>query len=139
MKTNFLHKIKLKFAIKLKRLLNPNLADRTTKTERDVICIFNALVSNESSELLMHPNNEKFYMKSAKTGIFITLSTHYNEISIINHVYGYNVRLSNRVLHEMIKTFLLEVEKRRIAMTLEYNNNIEHSLNNIAKTIKERL
>jgi hypothetical protein len=39
----------------------------------------------------------------------------------------------------MERLFYTEVDKRRIDMEAEYNNNIEHSLNHIAQTIKDRL
>ena len=109
-----------------------------SKTEREAISIFNTLVKHPDSELLIHPA-EKYYIKSNRAGIFVTLSKRDHEISIINHVYGYNVGLSERVLFGMIKTFTDEVEKRRINMENEYKSNIQHSLSIIAKNIKERL
>lgn len=122
-----------------KQKLSPQDFDRVTKTERDAIMIFNTLVHHPESDLLIRPSNDKYYIKSAKTGIFITLSTYNPEISIINHVYGYNVKISNRVMKNMERTFVTEVEKRRVEMESEYKDNIQHSLNHIARTIKERL
>lgn len=110
-----------------------------SKTERDVMIIFNTLVHHNESELLMHPSGDKFYLKSPKMGIFITISGNLSEISIINHVYGYNVKVGSRVLKNVTKSFTEEVEKRRLEMEREYNQNIQHSLSNLAKTIKERI
>lgn len=127
------------FIIWLKKFFSPNDFEEITKTERDAISIFNILVKNSKSELLIYPADDKYYIKSADAGIFIMLSTNQSEISIINHVYGYNVRLGHRALSSMTKTFLNEVEKRRTQMEQEYTSNIQHSLNHITKTIKERL
>jgi hypothetical protein len=110
-----------------------------SKTERDVIRIFNTLVSHPSSELLTDPLSDKYYIKSVKTGIFVTISIRANEISIINHVYGYNVKISNRTMRGMQNTALMEIERRRSKLEKEYQSNIQHSLNHIAKTVKERL
>jgi hypothetical protein len=128
-----------KISIWFKKKFNPNDFDKITKTERDAVIIFNALVKHHDSDLLIHPSHERYYIKSQQTGIFITISTYQPEISIVNHVYGYNVKISNRVLKSVVNTFITEVENRRIQMENEYKNNIQHSLNHIARTIKERL
>lgn len=122
----------------LNKIFQSESNKNVSKTEREVISIFNMLVNHSDSELLIHPG-EKYYIKSNKAGIFVTLSKRDREISIINHVYGYNVSLSERVLFGLLKTFMNEVENRRIKMEYEYKNNIQHSLSIIAKTIKERL
>lgn len=130
-----LTKIRMWFGKKL----NPYRFQQITGTERDVIMIFNALVHHPDSDLLIRPGNDKYYIKSVNSGIFITLSTYLSEISIINHVYGYNVKLGSRAMKNMESTFINEVEKRRTLLEIEYNNNIKHSLKHIAKTIKNRL
>lgn len=139
MKKLFRNKRLVKIAIWFNQKFNPQAFERITKTERDALLIFNALIKHYDSDLLIHPSHDKYYVKSQKTGIFITISTYQPEISIINHVYGYNVKISNRVLNNMVKTFISEVENRRLQMENEYKNNIQHSLNHIAITIKERL
>lgn len=139
MKKLFSNRKLVKISIWFKQKFNPNDFDKITKTERDAIVIFNHLVKHHNSELLIHPSREKYYIKSQKTGIFITISTYHPEISIINHVYGYNVKIGNRVVKNMVNTFITEFENRRLKMENEYKDNIQHSLNHIAKTIKERL
>lgn len=139
MKKRFYHRMWLKIAIRFKRMFDPRSIESITRTERDAIYIFNTLTKDPGSELYIHPSYDKYYIKSPKTGIFVTITTHHPEISIINHVYGYNVKLSIRAMNGMVKIFLKEVEKRRLHMENEYTSNIEHSINNIAKTIKERL
>lgn len=113
--------------------------EKITKMERNITFIFNALVHHAESDLLIRPGGDKFYVKSNKSGIFITVSSYLREISIINHVYGYNVKISPRVLKHLELIFTKEVEKRRLIMENEYKNNIQYSLDHIANTIKERL
>lgn len=143
MKNSFRRSLK-KSVIWFKKKTSPLMYEPVTKTERDAIYICNTLIKDPKSDLLMHPSHDKYYInkyyiKSPQTGIFVTISTHNPEISIINHVYDYNVRLGHRALNNMIKTFLTEVENRRLKMENEYKENIQHSLHHIAKTLKERL
>jgi hypothetical protein len=140
MKPKFLRRANTKLGLWFKKKFSPKDCSEISKTERDAMIIFNTLVNDPGSELFIHPANTKFYIKSAKTGIFLTMSSSVaNEISIINHVYGYNVKTSDRVIKNLTKIFLAEVEKRRMDMENEYLGNIEHSIHTIAKTIKERL
>ena len=53
----------------------------------------------------------------------------------LNHVYGYDIPLSQRAERKLIDLFLDETEKRRSAMEAEYRGNVQHSL----KTIIQRL
>jgi hypothetical protein len=127
-----------RISISCKKRLSPH-DFKIGKAERDVMIIFNTLIHHNESELLMHPSGDKFYLKSPKMGIFLTISGNLSEISIINHVYGYNVKIGSRVLKNITSSFMEEVEKRRLQMEKEYNENIQHSLSNLAKTIKERI
>lgn len=144
MKRLFRKRTLIKLSLWFKRRFSPHDFQKITKTERDALSIFNLLVHDSESELLIKPSNDKFYVKSTKTGIFITLlipglSNNSAEISIINHIYSYNVKINSRVAKNMEATFIKEVEKRRLIMENEYKNNIQYSLHHIANTIKERL
>lgn len=139
MNKRFFSRLWIKFIIWVKRKYDPHSFQKITKTEKDAMDIFNSLVKDSESELLIHPYLDKYYIKSAKTGIFIILITQIPEISIINHIYGYNVKLSARVSNNMIKTFLGEVENKRLSMEKEYTDNIQYSLNHISKTIKAKI
>jgi hypothetical protein len=60
------------------------------------------------------------------------------QISIVNHVYGYNVPLSQKTEKMLTETFIEEVEKRRNQMEDEYKNNVQHSLQAIIKKLNEK-
>jgi len=140
MKTPFRKRTLTKISLWFRKRFSPLEFEQVTRTERDALYIFNTLVRHPDSDLLIHPSGCKYYVKSPNTGIFITITTSNSpEISIINHVYGYNVKISGRVLKNMERLFYKEVDKRRIEMEDEYNSNIQHSLNHIAQTIKDRL
>lgn len=138
MKKISINRIGKKIKIWINRKISDKESRSTTRIEREVISIFSNLLKHPKSELLIHPDG-KYYIKSDDTGIFVTLNKYDKEISIINHVYGYNVNVSERVLNDMIKRFINELEYRRIKMEEDYRNNIQHSLSIIAKTIKKRL
>lgn len=139
MKKTAIKRLKLKTAIWFKKMFSPRDFASLSKSERDSFAIFITLVSDKNSELYIHPVSDKYYIKSQSTGIFITLSNTESEISIINHVYGYNVKIGPRVLKNMNKVFINQIDKRRRELEEEYKNNIQHSLSQIAKTIKERI
>lgn len=132
-----IRRLPLKLSLYIKKSVYPE-DYKISSAVRDAIIIFNNLVTNSESELLMHPTREKFYVKSIKYDLFVTVDANDSELSIINHLYGYNVKISNRILKNVTKVFLAEVEKRRLAMETEYKNNIKHSLNTLARDIKKR-
>lgn len=136
-KTRF-NKISKKINIWVNRKIFPKESRTTSRTEREVLSIFTNLLKQPDSELLMYMDG-KYYIKSAKTDMLVTLNKYQNEISITNHVYGYNVNLNDRILNSMIKKFINEVEYRRIKMEEDRVNNIQCSLSIIAKTIKKQL
>jgi len=128
-----------KLGISFSKIVNPRDFETLTKTERECVLIFNTLVKHHNSKLYIGSLYDKYYIKSKDTGIFITLSKKNSEISIINHVYGYNVKLSPRSLKGMVNLFSNEIDKRINQMEEDYTNNIQHSLHHITKTIKKRI
>jgi hypothetical protein len=131
-----INKTLFKIIIWIGKKINPNNFKQISKIERDVLLIFNHLVKDPNSDLNIHPSYNKYYVKSSIKGIFISISVIQSEISIINHVYGYNVKVSHRVLRNIEDTFKKEIEYRINKMEHEYTNNIQHSLNHIVQTIK---
>jgi hypothetical protein len=59
------------------------------------------------------------------------------DITIINHIFGYNVRVSQKTFRNLYSTFIKTVEHRRTLMETEYKNNVKHSIQTIIKRIDE--
>lgn len=130
----FLHKIKRRFQriyIKIKKINNPSRNYKKTEAEIDSCAIFRKLVRDKDSELLISPLSEKYYVK--RGDILVILESH--QISIINHIYGYNIPINKKVSDLLIKFFFNEVELRRNNMEQDYRNNVIHSLKSLFESL----
>lgn len=98
------------------------------------ICI--SLINNEESKLTFAPVSLKRFIKLEKNDMFVVIENRI--VNIINHVYSYSVFMENDDLfEEILKTFDETLEVRRQLLEDEIKNNIQHSLQNILKKIKE--
>jgi hypothetical protein len=133
------HKLKRftqKFGIKFSRVMNPLDSGRLSQSEREAASIFRKLLKEQESELLTSPLSGKYYLRAEDKSILLVLGN--GQVSIVNHVYGYNVPLSQKCEKSLTISFLEEVEDRRSKMESEYNSNIQHSLKTIIKNLNEK-
>lgn len=117
--------------LKLYNFLNKASSTKITKEERSLMIIVTQLLKNDNTDLLMVPNMDKFYIKADDSSIFIVIDNTCNEAYVINHVFGYHIKISDRVMNFVLDKFIDEVEKRRTEMENEYRNNIQYSLNSV--------
>jgi hypothetical protein len=75
------------------------------------------------------PISNKKFIKNEENEISIILDS-YN-VQVINHIYSYNVYLSEKSWDYLISYFNNEIEKRREEFEKEITSNIKHSLQNI--------
>lgn len=123
-------------AIKLSRLMNP-LDRRETyeDSELEAATLFRRMIKDHTSELLISPISSKYYVKNDDLRILIIMTEY--DITIINHIFGYNVRVSQKTFRNLYNTFIKTVEYRRTLMETEYKNNVKHSIQTIIKRIDE--
>lgn len=95
------------------------------------ICL--KLISNPNSEFMIAPMSEKRYIRNEKFQMFITMD--FGRIEITNHVFNYNVRLSQRDWQRLVYIFDTETEKRRSEMEHEVNSQIKNSLYTVLERI----
>lgn len=122
--------------LRIYKFLNKTSSLPIGKEERYAIIIVSKLLSDNDNELLLHPSLHKFYIKSDLNKIFLVCSSSPNEVTLINHVYCYNVKLGERAYNKIYDRFVSEVEKRRQSMEDEYTENIQFSLMGVANNIK---
>lgn len=103
--------------------------------ERRAIIITSKLLNDKTSEILMCPTNDKYYIKYDDGRIFIIFNTLLKEINIINHKYDYNIKLSSRVTVSLYRKFIKEIEERRAKMEDDYRINVKNSLDSIIENI----
>lgn len=117
--------------LQLYKFLNKASSTKITKEERSLMIIVTQLLNNDNTDLLMVPKMDKFYIKADDSSIFIVIDNTCNEAYVINHVFGYHIKISDRVMNFVLDKFIDEVEKRRTIMENEYRNNIQYSLNSV--------
>ena len=100
--------------------------------EEEIFCIeiCEKLIENVNSKLTIAPISNKRFIKNDDKDMFVVISN--RQISIINHVYSYNVYIeSDSLYNKIINTFDKVVEEKRQELEYEIKNNIKHSLKNI--------
>jgi len=129
-------RIAQRLGIRFSRMMNPLDSSKMTQSEREASAIFRKLLKESESELLTSPLSGQYYIRSEDKSMLIVLG--HSQLSIVNHVYGYNVPLSLKCERMLTDTFLDEVESRRNQMEQEYRNNVQHSLKAIIKNLNEK-
>jgi hypothetical protein len=124
----YLPNLLFKFYLRLKERFDPTPPPK----EEEIFCIdiCRKLIPYTSSKLTIAPLSNKRYIKNDDKEMFIVIKD--RTISLINHVYSYNVFIENDKLWEdVINCFDNELEERRIELEEEIKSNIKHSLKSI--------
>jgi gas vesicle protein len=132
--TNMIHKFKRysqRLAIKIVKSFTPS--HQMSEYEREGINICRKLVAKRESTLLISPISGKRYIKSEDGQIFIVIED--LQITIVNHQYSYNIRISDKTYQKIRGFFDTEVERRREDMETEIRSNVKHSLYTIYKNL----
>ena len=105
-------------------------------SQEEIICsqICLALINSEKSHLTMSPISNKRFIKNEEKDIFVIINN--RQITLINHVYGYNLVIEDDDMYsEITKSFDLILEKRRQTLENEMRDNIRHSLQTILEKV----
>jgi hypothetical protein len=139
MKHKLLHQLKRftqRLAIKLSRVMNPlDVREAYEESESEAAMLFRRMIKDAGSDLLISPISSKYYIKNDELQILIIMTEH--DITIINHIFGYNVRVSQKTFRNLHGTFIKNIEYRRNLMEIEYKKNVKHSLQTIIKRLDE--
>jgi hypothetical protein len=128
----YIPKILYKFYLKLKERFDPT----PTPNEEELYCveICKKLIPNNESKLTNAPLSNKRYIKNDEKDMFVVI--YGRSISLINHIYSYNVFIENDKLYdEVLEMFDNELEKRRLELENEIKSNIKHSLKSILNKV----
>jgi hypothetical protein len=127
-KSGLLHRIYLY----LKNKFDPTNPPKEEEIYAIQIC--QKLILNPNSKLTNAPISFKRFIKNDNNNMFIVINNRI--ISLINHVYCYNVYIESTEHYlEICEIFDNEMEKRRQALEDEIKNNIQHSLKEILKKV----
>ena len=126
-----------KLSIKLLRAFNPLDRERPEKnsSELDAALLFKKMLVKTDSELLISPLSGRYFLKNDRKQILIILTEY--ELVVINHVFGYNIKISQKLQRSLYQSFVNEVEHRRTAMENAFRQNVKHSLQSIISHIDD--
>ena len=123
-----------RFYLRLKERFDPTPPPK--EEEKYCIDICKKLIQYSSSKLTIAPLSNKRYIKNDSNDMFIVIQD--RTISLINHVYSYNVYIENdKLYNEILTHFDSELEKRRIELEDEIRSNIKHSLKSILEKVTQ--
>jgi hypothetical protein len=130
-------RISQKLSIKILKSLNPTekLPFDITSSEKDAALLFKKMLMKHDSELLISPISGKYFLKNDHKEILIILTDY--EIIVINHVFGYTIKISQKTQRALYQAFINEVEQRRLEMEMAFRKNVKHSLQSIISHIND--
>ena len=92
-------------------------------------------IKHPDTKFMIAPMSNKRYIENKTMDIFITMFD--NRVDLTNHIYHYNVKLSNRDWERITYVFDNETEKRRIDYEDTINSQIKNSLHNVLDRISK--
>ena len=113
-----------------------NRTDKNNKvsdTEKICMSITRSLIVHSESKFLLAPLSGKRYIKNEEKGLFIIIDR--GTISLTNHVYHYDVNLTERNWERLIKMYDGKVETIRQEYEDEIMSQIENSLHIIVSVV----
>jgi len=132
--SRFFKRIKLKlFLWHAKTKILKTYQEEVASYEKACFKICLKLISNPDSEFMIAPMSEKRYIRNEKFQMFVTMD--FGRIEITNHVFNYNIKLSQRDWQRIVYIFDTETEKRRTEMEQEVNSQIKNSLYTVLERI----
>jgi hypothetical protein len=119
--------------LKWNRSYRTDVDNKVLETEKMCMSITRSLIIHPDSKFLLAPLSGKRYIKNAEKGLFIILDR--GTISLTNHVYHYDVNLTERNWERLIKMYDAKVETIR----QEYEDQIMSQIKNSLHTIQDKL
>jgi hypothetical protein len=95
------------------------------------ICV--KLISDKDSDFMIAPMSQKRFIINEKLNLFILID--YGRVEITNHVFHYDVRLSNRDYERITYLYDTETEKRRSNTEITIKSNIKNTLDKVYEAI----
>jgi hypothetical protein len=97
------------------------------------ICV--KLISDKNSDFMIAPMSQKRFIINEKLNLFIIID--YGRVEITNHVFHYDVRLSNRDYERITYLYDTETESRRVKTEMTIKSNIKNTLEKVYDAISK--
>ena len=124
----FFKRLRLKIYLKFKSISRTDMSS-IDENEIKSSAICRKLLSHPDSTFLIAPLSHKRYIKNDSLGVFIVLSN--NRINITNHIYNYDVNLTQIISDKLNNMFDNKVDTLRLEFENEIKSQIKHSLTTI--------
>ena len=111
-----------------------NSGEQVSATQKMSMSIARSLINHLDSKFSIAPKSGKRYVKNETKGIFIVLDK--GAFSITNHVYHYDVVVSDRNWERITRMFDDKVETIRQEYENQIMSRIEHSLKQICDIVR---
>jgi len=122
-----------RFGIKIYKLFKRNKRKDASENEIKAAAICRRLINHPLSKFLIAPVSKKRYIRNEKLKMFVVISD--NKIRIVNHVYSYDIVITDSEYQRLEKMFDNKVDSMRLKFEEEINSQIEYSLTSIIKKI----
>jgi hypothetical protein len=122
-----------RFGVKIYKLFKRNKRKGVSENEIKAAAICRKLINNPLSKFLIAPVSKKRYIRNEKLRMFVIISD--NKIRIVNHVYSYDIVITDSEYQRLEKMFDNKVDSMRLKFEEEINSQIEYSLTTIIKKI----
>ena len=131
---NPLKKQYYKFRILLRNNFSrPDYVIEQKKYESLCVNVAKSLIRSSDSILIMTPRTNKYYIKNQKLGVYMVISD--SILSVTNHKYSYEIKLTPKNERKLINRFDNELEKRGEIYDTEMILQIKESLTDIYNKI----
>ena len=129
----FLKRSYVKWVIFNRKMNNPDY-NKVSETQKKCMSIARVLITHPDSLFLSAPLSHKRYIKNSTLDLFLILEG--KTLSITNHVYHYDIVISDRNYDRLTKMYDEKVETIRQQYEDEVMSQIVHSLDIILDKIK---
>lgn len=132
----FFKKYKLKYRLKrylAKKRIKRNRMPKTEESIQKAFLIFKEMVKNPKCYLMVAPLSDRKYIHDKERDIFVSLYD--TNLTIINTVYQYDIRLSDKEEGYLKNLFNNALEKRRLRFENKMRSKVDKSLSTILENI----
>lgn len=134
----FFKRFKMRFYLWSKRSsLMKTYQEEISSYEKTCFKICLKLISSPDSDFMIAPMSSKRYIRNNRFEMFVTMD--YGRIEITNHVFNYNVKLSDRDWQRLTFIFDTETEKRRLETEQEVSSQIKNSLQHVLEKLEDHI
>jgi hypothetical protein len=134
----FFTRFKMRFYLWSKRSsLMKTYKEEVSSYEKTCFKICLKLISSPDSDFMIAPMSNKRYIRNNKFDMFVTMD--YGRVEITNHVFNYNVKLSDRDWQRLTFIFDTETEKRRLGTEQEVSSQIKNSLEHVLEKLENHV